>query len=411
MKKIFFFILFSSFLLAEEIEIKSLQTYAENDIFSIPVIVNNSKSNNRFFIQFDIASAALPDISIKFKFCDRNWQPYNSPLLSTPGYDVDNRLDFKSLPAGNDGADWHCRKAFPNKNIKFPYAGKWVFEIVNTFDEEEIYASGKFYVVENIVELASDFNIDQLDGKPYSQNSLNRSLRLTTTLEFDNAELERFRIKQMEVVENRNINDPILIKVDESSDSRYHEWSLGTGFRFIARDIRPGNENRQINMSSTTQFATYEVNAHYDGPDVPYFYKKLPRDYNGGFKLKKYSNDYANYMDVKFQLKKEFTGDRDLFLVGAFSNWEILPQYKMEYVDGFYETYVILKRGIYDYKYVTGILDYDEVYDVDWYEIDGNHLSTQNVYHLFLFYDDPENGGYDKIIGYTKIYSGYYEQN
>ncbi|MFA8342651.1 MAG: type IX secretion system plug protein domain-containing protein [Rhodothermaceae bacterium] len=410
MKKIFFFILFSMLLIAEEIEIKSLQTYTRGDVYSIPVIYKNDKGS-KFLIEFDVAAETSPDLSIKFVYCDRNWNPYDAVLLSTSGKDTDSMLDFVSLPAGNEGADWHCKRIFPNKNVSFPYSGKWMFKIVDTFDEDKVYATGKFYVVEQLVNLSSVFTIDQLDGKPYSQNSLNRSLRLTTKILFGETEIDRFRIKQMEIVENRRLNDPIKITVDEDTDTRYHEWSLGTDFRFVARDIRPGNENRKVSLWNTTKYGQYEVDAHFDGAEIPHFYRELPRDNNGGFLLKKFSDSYANYMDVKFQIKSEFLGDRDLFLTGAFCNWKVLPKYKMEYLNGAYETYVILKRGTYDYKYVTGILDDDKVRSIDWYAVDGNHLSTENVYNVFLFYNAIESGGYDRIIGYTKIYSGYYEQN
>jgi len=408
MKKNFFFILFSVLLIAEEIEIKSIQTYTRGDFSSIPVIFKNDK-NSKFIVEFDVASAVTPDLSIKFSLCNRNWQPYNAVLLSNPGSDKDGMFDYINLPAGNDGADWHCRLSYPNKNVSFPYSGKWIFQIIDTYNEDKIYATGKFYVVEQLLDLTSVFTIDQLDGKPYSENSLNRSLRLTTNLHFGKIEIDRFKISELEIIENRKIENPVKITVNEDTDTRYHEWSLGTGFRFIARDIRPGNENRRINMLNHTQYSQYEVDAHFDGPDVAYFYRLFPHDYNGGFKLKPYTSSYANYMDVKFQLKHKILDGRDIFLTGPFCNWKVLPQYKMDYINGSYETYVILKRGIYDYKYVTGILADDKVYSVDWHEIDGNHLETKNVYNVFLFYNTPDNGGYDRIIGYTKLYSGYYE--
>lgn len=411
MKKIFFLFLFPIILFAEDVKIKTLQVYRKDDPQSIPVISFKGDKNEKIIIEFDVDSEVTPDLSIRFKFCNRNWAPAESGFLTNPGYDTENMLDYKSLPLGNDGADWHCIKSFPNKNVTFPFAGKWMFEIFNTFEDQKVYATGRFYVVENIVNLSSSFTFDQLDGKPYSENSLNRSVRLTTRLGIPEEEVERFRIKALEIVENKRIYDPINIVVDEDTDTRYHEWSLGAGFSFIARDIRPGNEYRRTNLMNISKYSQYEVDAHFDGPEIGYFYTKLSPDHNGGFRLKKFNDAYANYMDVRFQLKHEYISDRDVFLVGPFSDWQVLPEYKMEYVNGYYEGYVILKRGIYDYKYVTGTYTEDKVYNVDWCEIDGNHLGTQNVYHLFLFYNDPENGGYDKIIGYSKIYSGYYEQD
>ena len=38
--------------------------------------------------------------------------------------------------------------------------------------------------------------------------------------------------------------------------------------------------------------------------------------------------------------------------------------------------------------------------------LEGNFWETGNNYHIFLFYNEEQLGGYDKIIGYKQIYSG-----
>ena len=64
-----------------------------------------------------------------------------------------------------------------------------------------------------------------------------------------------------------------------------------------------------------------------------------------------------------------------------------------------------LKRGIYDYQYVTGEITGNTVEDIDWYTLEGNSWETTNFYYVFLYYNDTDLGGYDHIIGYAKIYS------
>ncbi len=95
----------------------------------------------------------------------------------------------------------------------------------------------------------------------------------------------------------------------------------------------------------------------------------------------------------------------DVFLVGAFNNWVVEPAYKMIVQGGLYTLTVPLKRGIYDYQYVLGQTSGNTVTDIDWYTLEGNSWDTTNYYYVFLYYNDPDLGGYDHIIGYAQIYS------
>jgi hypothetical protein len=65
-----------------------------------------------------------------------------------------------------------------------------------------------------------------------------------------------------------------------------------------------------------------------------------------------------------------------------------------------------LKRGVYDYQYVTGDVINNKVENIEWEILEGNFWETQNDYFIFLYYRTEEKGGYDKIIGYKKIKSG-----
>jgi len=64
---------------------------------------------------------------------------------------------------------------------------------------------------------------------------------------------------------------------------------------------------------------------------------------------------------------------------------------------------LLLKRGAYDYQYVTADIINGEIKNADWQYLEGNSWETSNEYHIFVYYTDPNYGGYDKIIGYKKI--------
>ncbi len=89
--------------------------------------------------------------------------------------------------------------------------------------------------------------------------------------------------------------------------------------------------------------------------------------------------------------------------MGAFNDWKLSESYKMNFNGDHFELQLQLKSGVYDYQYVVANGDYSEVANQDWYILEGNDWQTNNIYNIFLWYRDQEYGGYDRIIGYSKI--------
>jgi hypothetical protein len=118
-----------------------------------------------------------------------------------------------------------------------------------------------------------------------------------------------------------------------------------------------------------------------------------------------YRNEFAGYLDVTFSIRPPEENFGDIFLVGAFNNWEVLPEYRMENQRGVYTKTVKLKRGVYDYQYVAADLSGGKITNEDWIILEGNYWETNNNYFIFIYYNDPNYGGYDRIIGFTQINS------
>jgi len=62
-----------------------------------------------------------------------------------------------------------------------------------------------------------------------------------------------------------------------------------------------------------------------------------------------------------------------------------------------------LKRGIYDYQYVAADVIDGEIIDADWLILEGNTWVNTKEYDVFLYYKDTDFGGYERIIGYSRI--------
>jgi hypothetical protein len=126
-------------------------------------------------------------------------------------------------------------------------------------------------------------------------------------------------------------------------------------------------------------------------------------DVNGRFKINRDNTDdehtQADYMHVTFSLEFENppkTGD--FYLFGGFTNWQVQPEYKLQYNEtlGIFMQTALLKQGSYDYMYVY----VDENGKKDDVMVEGTHFSTENQYTILVYYRDIKRGA-DLLYGFS----------
>ena len=147
---------------------------------------------------------------------------------------------------------------------------------------------------------------------------------------------------------------PYIVNRNFNTNTRQFYWNGDRKFTFTVRDIQPGNEYRQTDIRNYNKFTGGTVKAQFDGLEYSRFFKEGSPDLNGGEILLNYANDYATYLNVIFSIRPPDQIYNDIFLAGAFNQWQVLPEYKLNQQGGVYSITILLKRGIYDYQYVTG---------------------------------------------------------
>ena len=363
-------------------------------------------TSDKLTIEFDVEAEHEPSFNIKFKFCDADWNPYDNLLLEGIGENVLYNVYLERLPHTTQGAEYHAREKFPQKNIKFNLSGKWMYFITDPFDEEIIYQWGKFYVVENIVKIKTKFNQWRREGSISKNNARDRTINLKTEFDLPDS-LSPFNVNYVEIIKNMEIEYPLKLQKDAFAKNRSYDWNGANNFVFGINDLEPGNEYRQVNLRDKNKYQYPNTRAQFDGIEYSRFYQLGNKDLNGGFKLLDKYNEYSDYIVAEFQFKPHEDIFDEIYIVGAFTNWEVLPWYKLDKKEDLYSINLELKRGIYDYQYVTGEIVSDayedRVENIDWRVFEGNYWDTENVYSIFLYYKSPEKGEYDKIIGYKQI--------
>ncbi|MCK5087108.1 MAG: DUF5103 domain-containing protein [Melioribacteraceae bacterium] len=403
MKNTFIFILILSGLIfaQEEFNIKSLRIYQKGNEISFPVSIYESQLT----IEFDIQAERTPNWIIFFKFCDKNWQPYENIFLANEMYNTEYNLWFDVLSVTNDRARYHYKDSFPSEDITFPFSGKWKYFITDSQDTSIVFGSGKFYVINNPeVGLSIDLKAERLEGKTVDPATFGEVYYMGVSFKLPDTLFDQ-RVIDVEIIENRKLDYPIVIEKTYDDPYRYYEIDNVNELSFYVRDITPGNNYRQSNIMDKGKFIPPQTYSRFDGIDVSRKFRPSGRDFNGGYKLLNFKNDYSVYMDVTFRLRPPEGYYENIFLVGSFNDWNVLPEFQMMDDDGLFTNTVELKRGIYDYQYVTADINDGEIDNISWLELEGNDWRTSNEYFIFLYYYTEELGGYDKIIGFQKLSS------
>jgi len=398
MKKLLLIVLYSITCLAQ-VKILSLHVYTTDDNRSFPVV--NPK--NKLVIDFDVSANNFPDLNIIFRFCDRNWIPTENIFLQNQGQNTAFILNYVTLPVTVEEARYNFSNKFPDAEgyVSFPYSGKWKFFIVNSSNPENILAEGKFIVDLSEIKLNVNIKKSTLQDKLYSPNELSRSyeIEVKTTIPdklFPNfvEEVEIFRDHLVDFSLKQNRSDQISL-------NRQIKWDGANNISFIFRDFRPGNGYRQVNLMNTNIYISKNVQAQFEGFETTRFYSSPSIDFNGGMILKAPKDPYANYMNVNFRFKPANEVYDDIYLIGSFNQWKLLDDYKMNYDGDLFSKVVLLKRGIYDYQYV--LVDKSKNI-VDLYSFEGNNYNNSFTINVLLFYRDPQFGGYDRLIGFSRIH-------
>jgi hypothetical protein len=91
----------------------------------------------------------------------------------------------------------------------------------------------------------------------------------------------------------------------------------------------------------------------------------------------------------------------DVYVFGEFSDWKLLPQYKLSYNKNRsrYDLEALLKQGRYEYIYA---IKNEESGMPDEVSLEGSSANTENEY-LILVYHKNIQFKYDELVGATKI--------
>ena len=396
------FLFFFTSTFPQNFEIKSLNVYTTDNQTSLPVLTGG----NRLVIEFDVQGDFIPNMNVVFRFCDKGWMPTKNVFLFNSQYSAAYFLDFEELPImAVDDARYHHKSVYPDDRdqVQFPFSGKWRFYLTDTQDTSIVYATGKFFVVRDDVNISVRIKRDELEDKSYWPVELAKAINVTTDFYLPDEFYPSF-VDRIEIIDNQRVYYPIEINRNTNTLFRFYKWDANRSFTFTARDIPAGNEFRQVDIRNNNLFSTKDVRAQLDGLEYSrFFLNPLKKDLNGGKIYAIYKDEFSTYLNVTFSIRPPEEVHSNVFLVGAFNDWKLSKDYYMNESGGVYSITILLKRGIYDYQYVVADLENGEVVNPDWLILEGNTWLNLKEYDIFLYYNEQDKGGYERIIGYKRV--------
>jgi hypothetical protein len=212
----------------------------------------------------------------------------------------------------------------------------------------------------------------------------------------------------MDVYQNRRLHNPYRIDVNDR-DVYTKVEGFNSGYRtFTILNVLPGNEYRALNISNMTRYPNRTLVRLVEGVDQPRPYWRTGADKNGTASLNGFTGIASDYLEVLFRLDLSSVpgvpNNGDVFVAGPFNDWNPAENDKLTYDENekCYAVKKLLRRGIYDYQYITGTWNDSEqrVEQEDWITLEGNDWRTTDMYYAMVYYNDVRFGGFNRIVGF-----------
>ncbi len=382
--------------------IKTVQFYsrtADTAIMPITFIASQDLS-----LEFDELGDEANSYYFKIIHCNGDWQPSNLKSIQYMKDFNEIFIQSRQFSAATKVLFTHYTAVIPAMLV----SGNFFIKVYAEGDENNVLLTRRFMVVENRIEIDGQVGFPNNTGKTKTHQMVSFNINYGSYYIVNpSVQLKVFVRQNYDWRSMTPALAPMYIRED-ITQLQYTYYNDATTFP-------GGNEYRYFDMRSfyfggfnvgriiKTKDSTTKVSLAIDKTRASNTYI-LWSDLDGRYYIQNYETGGTriepDYGDVTFTLETNERPDANIYVYGALSNWQLAPENKMKYNsdNGAYETTMLLKQGIYNYRYLVTGKGIDENY----YE--GNYSATENVYDVIVYYRIPGEF-YDRIIGYQTMSS------
>jgi hypothetical protein len=367
-------------------------------IQSQPVI--ELRQQDTWFLSFDDLSLKTNTYYLRIISCQSDWTPSS---LS----EIEYLQDFNDIPLRDARSSMGTKISYLNYHIALPkvrISGNYIAQVYANRNKRDTVFTQRFSIVENEIQVAASVQFGQTNASRATSQVLQLTLRYSDGLMIQSEDDLRVFVRKNNEPDFilKNLPKPVINGMDRSirfpSFNQENSVLAGNEYRLI--DLRSvqqklnfvsGIEETETQTRVITQIETAQ--GYY-----PYTERK---DLNGQYIISNYENlsdtRFADYVICQFNLKATNQGPEDVYVTGGFNNYQKTATNRMKYIPslGIYQADMMLKQGIYNYRFETkNPTDY----------LEGNYAQTENQYDILVYFRKPGTR-IDSLIGFQRINS------
>jgi len=366
-------------------------------------------SNEYLHLYFDYLKFDHPTFLVDFVHCDHNWIP--SSIEHEYFLEGDFSLDISNgNPSFNTQQDYvHFEYTFPNENFNFLVGGNYYLILLHAGTEDTVLQL-PFHILDNQTTIKAKVREASIPKYKFSHQ------RVEINIDAKDYEIQNPYENLIVQIRQNNRQDKLPENIKPSmvynntfefANTTSLHFEAGKEFKYIDTRSLQIPEARIEAFNFTGLIPKLVLNTD----EVRSFKPNISlTDMNGRFVIYNKDNtqdhvtssDYAKIF-LRLEMQKELVWE-DIYVVGSFNNWQIYPEYKLNYslYDKSYQIELLLKQGYYNYEYV--IVPKGKNGPTDKSYIEGNDRDTENDYFIYV-YTKPIGENYMNLIGLSRINS------
>jgi hypothetical protein len=362
-------------------------------------------SFNSLKLQFDELGTKDDFYQYTFIHCTYDWKESNLERFDYLQGDQFESINTYTHSRSTFERYVHYEITFPTSNMKPVISGNYLLKVYRNFDEDDLVLTRRFMVIQEQV---------TIDGtaKPATYGTKRRtSQELDFTIDHEKMDVPNpFTDVHVAIIQNGRWDNAIIGLKPQFASGNILKYNYEEENVFLG-----GNEFRSFDIRSL-RFMSNNVRKKYISDNKRkhvVLYNEFPRghqtyvetkDFNGKTVIDNKDGSSGttegDYAVVHFNLKVSEKYDKELYVIGEMSGWQLDSSFMMTYnaETNIYELEVPLKQGYYNYHFALS-----DNGETDLAKTEGNYFQTENDYHV-LTYHKNQFMGYDALIG-SKYFS------
>lgn len=389
-------------------DIRTVQLQLAGSPLSLP-IVDLPTRMNAMLLEFDHMGDEIKDYKYSIVHCNSDWQP--SDLIDNQYIDgfLEDRITNVESSFNTLTSYTHYMLPLPNSNMRWSKSGNYLLKVFDADNDDELVLVRRFLVVEPTWRISAQF----VRTAKVDKYNTHHEIDFTVKPKGERISNPQNDVKSFVLQNGRwdNAIGPIKPYITRGEDIVYDYqdqivFPAGKEFRFF--DMRTFDVRGERVKIIAEKHDYYEVTLQRDESrfDRAAVFRE---DADGRFVIdnRHYNQTLlqCDYARVLFSLgRNALLDDQDVYVFGELSDWQIKPEFKMEFSDEAKAYYCepLLKQGYYNYQYIvvdrkTGVEDTDG-FEGSWYE-------TGNQYTVLIYFR-PFGARYDRLMGAATLKSG-----